>query len=208
MKLLLKPGPKLILKKWHYDEATDEGGWVEEDVTNKWQRFLFWPACELEGATLKDCLLLMNSDLDFSTTVFNNYIEDLIDEGLQSGETDLDYIELSVYKELGEEGIEDIPFPSVHGIGPYGDDVVSWCIMYTPVNKLAGLEIKVGKWSVYDAIEMRKCYVTASSFPVSLGQILYALVWEMSWFGTPEHRDEHAKALDEKHEEVIEGVDR
>ena len=31
--LILKPGPVLLWRKWEYDEVTEEGGYVDLDIT-------------------------------------------------------------------------------------------------------------------------------------------------------------------------------
>jgi hypothetical protein len=196
MKLLLKPGPKLIRKRWK------KGKWRKKDVTAYWQHYLFWPECKVKGVTLRDILLLLKSDLEFAKKVFHPHIEELIEEGLQPGETDLDYLELYQAGEIHEkEGLCDLTFPSFHGIK--SDEDMAYCIMYEPVNNLADLEIVKGGWSVYVAPEYGNPVCVASKFPVSLGQIIQAVVHEISWFGTPEHRDEHAKGLAGAMDEAI-----
>lgn len=185
MNVILRPGPQLIRIDWH------DGEWVEEDVTDKWMTYLFWPECKIEGATLADCLRLMQKSLAFSKVVFNMWIEEFIEEGLNPVEPDEELLSLELYvaHELDEDGLDGLPFPSVHA--PSADETYS--IMFTPASNLSHLPITLGTFSVW---KDRDAYFETEPYPVSLGQILYALIWELSYCGSPRERDK-------KNEEVL-----
>lgn len=190
IKLTLKPGPKLILKKWK------NGKWKKEDVTDRWTSYLFWPECKVKGATLRDVLYLLKSDLDFSKRAFNMWVEEFIEEGLcdpQLPDEDLQSLELYVAHDLRKNKVDGLPFPSVQA--PSKDACYS--IMYMPTNKLTHLPITLGSYSIWNTSERPYgAYVDADKYPVSLGQILYALIWELSYCGPPHKRDEEKLRTD------------
>ena len=198
MSVILRPGPQLIERKWI------EGDWVEKDVTDRWVTYLFYPECTIEGATLADCLRLLKSNMSFSIVVFNNWVEEFIEEGLNSTESDEDLISLELYvaDELEDGKLQGLTFPSVHA--PARGENFEYSIMFTPASKLAHLPITIGGYSIWNTSQRPYgAYIEADTFNVSLGQILYALIWELSFCGPPKVRDEKTKKLDEAYEEMV-----
>ena len=194
MHIVFRPGPELIKVKWH------DGEWVETDVTDKWMTYLFWPECKVEGATLADCLKLMQRNPSFSKIVFNMWVEEFVEEGLTPVETDKHLLSLELYMthELDEDGILGLPFPSVHAPAEDAD----YSIMFVPASKLSHLPITLGSYSVWNMTERPYgAYFESKTYPVSLGQIFYALIWELSYCGSPKERDEKNK---EVHDDAIE----
>ena len=196
MNVILRPGPQLIERKWA------DGAWIEKDVTDRWITYLFYPECTIEGATLADCLRLLKSNMSFSIIVFNNWVEEFIEEGLTPGKLDKDLTSLELYvaDELEDGKLLGLTFPSVHA--PSED--VNYSIMGISASKLSHLPIIIGGYSIWNTSQRPYgAYIDADTFNVSLGQILYALIWELSFCGPPKVRDEKTKKLDEAYEEMV-----
>lgn len=107
--LKIVKGGKLIETKWVYDKVKDEGSYVKKDVTDQAIRLLF-DKCELDkGITLRDVLLLLNTELEIFNAVFGNWCKEFVTEGLNGAKSDdnhakgIDYLELYWHFDVNQE---------------------------------------------------------------------------------------------------------
>jgi hypothetical protein len=93
------------------------------------------------------------------------------------------------------------------GIGIDGE---RYALDFSPINSLKHLPIVVS-----DEFEIRKLYQNPQEPPLFKGKkslclmdVIWALLWEISFHGTPENRDEQAKELKRRVEEIDNGTEK
>lgn len=205
MRLIIKPGGRLVLEKWHYDSDTDHGDYIEIDKTDKISLYLFYPPCEIgDGVTLGDIITLIERNLDFWKVAVNRWVEEFITESKQptNPDTKIDYLELYNVYEIDEGTFDNLPFPSFHGVSKD----TNWGLSFSKVNNLVHLPVKLGGVWVYDnGIEdiFERQVLECDKFVCSLGQIIAGIFHELSWNGSPEDRDKRFEDLCDRRDEII-----
>ena len=97
--LILKPGPVLIWREWVYDEAKEEGSWVDSNVTSFSHEYLFETITVDDGVLLADIFRLLDA-VPILTSIFRrDFSEELLIEA-QKG------VSPSVTSGYSPEGIE------------------------------------------------------------------------------------------------------
>jgi len=116
------------------------------------------------------------------------------------------YIELKwsaeIYNEVLEECID------VHGIDNNSKDKLTYAIEFMPVNLLAHMEVKLNnKYDIYDA-NKKTSYDTIMSTnkDMKLIDILVAVLYEISFCGNPESRDDQWEGLKISTEEINKAI--
>jgi hypothetical protein len=186
---------RLLRTRWVYDEDKDKGCYVTDDVTDKAPSYLF-DACTLEeGVVLEDIFQLLERHLDVYKTVMGDVIKDVVKEGLQpytGEEKELEYLELywGIDYDEDEKEFPGNILPGFHGIGIAGE--IPYCLMLTPANEIAGLPLKLCQEFI---VSSNTKYEIFEGPQFSLGQILYGIIWELSWFGSPEERERKKQEL-------------
>lgn len=210
MDIEITKGGNLVKIKWHYDPGEAEGRYVRSDITEDAPMYLFEHCTIEDGVTLKDIFLLIQKHLDFFSVVLNNWVEKFVVECLsgEGGENEIDYLE--VYWHIEDDGAETFgnALPCFHGIQEEGN--VAWCISASPLGKFVNLPVKLsstltvlsflGKPGKYDIS-------TYDNPRYTLGQILQAIVWELSYYGPPAKRDATWDMIRKDMENVIEKMD-
>lgn len=201
MHLLVKPGPKVYRVKWVYDKSIDRGAYQETDITDDGLLHnLFFCECKLaDGVRLWDILKLLENHLDFYDQLFGCHAKELVQEGLSVFPSDLDdeiaYLELYWFLESDlEYGITGTLFPSFHGIG-YEPEKIPYGVELVPVYELAGLPLKLGGYSLYktEGPLNERMIVESPKAQFTLQQILYGIIWELSYFGGPIEREKRSR---------------
>lgn len=224
-KLILTKDSKLVEVFWDKENVE----YVKREITHIPSAYhLHERPCEIEeGTTLKDIFIYMKKNIHFWDVILGNWCSDFIEEGLKPFEeedknqdTTTDYLELywhgehSTYKD--QEELSGMTTMCFHGMGRYNedceygyykkDDEVALGISFTPVNKIASVEIKINT--------MMKIYEFCKTDPLLKGtveptlfQILYAIIWELSFHGPPAKRDEKAQELAEISQEITDNPD-
>lgn len=203
--LKIVSGGKLLRTRWIYDEDKDLGSYVTEDVTDYAPYFLF-DACTIDdGVVLKDIFLLLKSHIDIFKTVIGRDVEVFVKEGLQpftGEETELHYLELYWVLDYNEEEktLSGNNLPNFHGVGEPNDiNKNTYSLMYSPANVLADIPLKLCQDFIIShtsTTEDHKLY-TFKGPEFSLGQILYGIIWEISYCGPPEVRDREFRELEQ-----------
>jgi hypothetical protein len=149
----------------------------------------------------------------------------LVVEGLKGEskeKSSIEYLELywNLYKE-GNQRLSSYAFPSIHGIGfvqkedLYQNQIlmckagerIAYAVELTPVNELAYLPIKLASeliitdqsYKPEDNLKFANCDYT-------LGQILYGIVWELSFFGNPTSRNKMVDELTSRIKGIEDGT--
>jgi hypothetical protein len=196
-------GGKLHRTRWVYDDEKDEGSYVTSDVTEYAPKYLF-DVCTLDhDVILNDVFLLLQRHIDVYATIFDCWIEEIIREGLapfEGKETTLKHVELYWCVEYYEQEREfsGNVLPGFHGIGLQDD--IPYSLMFTPANEIAALPLKLNPQFIVSYREASKNLpATVYHGPeFSLGQILYGVLWELSWTGPPQERDKKRQELEQE----------
>ena len=118
--------------------------------------------------------------------------------------------------------LDGLTFPGFHGLSVeasedvktgHGDvichkgDRITYSVSFTPANELAPLPLVMDEsLAVYEDIfspkdktapERKEPLLEAGSLRPTLLQVLYGIIWEMSWYGSPDRRNETRDELDE-----------
>ena len=224
MQFILKKGGKLIGHGYALPQMYDRSAHAPMHM---------YDACTLDAdVTLRDVFLLMNRHIKTFDAIIGNHCEAIVKSGLSKRSRrntktdDIDYLEL--YFEITEEKnfkgddreTTGLRFPNLHGSGvlkkdsPDGHgkkgDIQHWAIELTEAWKLAAYPLKL-RTTVQVArhkSKATKTLTTLSHPECSLGQILYAIIWELSFYGPPvkmmKFRDELKRRIKEsKHDKGI-----
>jgi hypothetical protein len=200
------------------------GSSSEKNVTDVAILYLMQP-CEIEdGVTLKDIFLILKRDMSFYKTLIQNWVEEIVEEGLSptksqddASQCKIDYLELSwnLTAESGKENyFSGLEMPEFHGVGswpatehnPEGSGAIS--IMFSPANHLANIPLKLKQTLNLDLQTEYKFKerITYHNPTYTLLQILYAIIWEMSFLGKPEKRNTELEKLNQVVEDVKNGT--
>jgi hypothetical protein len=220
--LTIKRGGRLVRTLWLADLGEGENGrYVERDATQSAIRCLFEECGLAPDATLKDVLLLLDTELDAFDAVFGHRLKEIVEEGLRGPEPKkpafeikTEYLELYWWLKLqtsdGKTSLLGTAFPMFHGLGkileaddgPYKKgERTPYALDFLSAKSLAGLplklknEAKVGADSLDDFMVPYSVALKADRAPMTLGQIIQGIVFELSFWGAPADRDEAAKEI-------------
>ena len=227
-KLLIKNNGTLVKTTWVYNDLKEEGYYEDQDVSDISSMYIH-DVCEIDNdVTLYDILLLINRNITYYDAVLNNWTKDLVYEGLfgekQKDEfnRDIDYLEiyrhLENIKDENKFKLEGFDVPQFHAISKVLDkddkngfkagDRIPYSVSFLSVADLANLPIKLNhKVDLYemdyssDRLKSEIKY-TFDYIPFKLLDILYAIVWELSFYGPPSKRDAKGKELLEIVDEI------
>jgi hypothetical protein len=224
--LEIRRNGKLIETYWHYDKQVKQGEHRERDVTSSAIRRLFEP-CQLEeGILLKDVLMLLDSNLLVFDAVLGNWCQALVEEGLRGqtpskAENQVEYLELYWHWQLdndNENSLHGYEFPQLHGVGfkhdydqidSYGNltckagERINYAVEMSSVNELAVIPIRLRhaiSITSWDPENPETKITDNGSF--TLGHILYGILWELSFFGSPEMRNNTRAEIDRRVQEI------
>lgn len=209
-KLEIRPGGKLFATYWIYDKAAQRGVYEVRDVTKHALRLLF-EKCELApDVTLRDILLLLNSDLAVFNAVLGNHCEALVKEGLSpttEALSELESLELYWHISAYNDQFSGYTFPAFHGVGRPNEagERTYYAIEMTPVNQMAHIPLKLNPaFHIYevDPDNGKDEEYHFKNAEYSLGHILHGILWELSFFGPPEKRDSFVEEVNRRVEEI------
>lgn len=214
--LWIRKGGILWRARWRDDE------FIEEDVTESAISYLF-DRCELEdGVTLRDIFLLLNTELEIFDALLGNWCEDLVTEGLTAkADRDKDIEFLEIYWRYYKEGTSFFGgniFPSFHAIGylhetdfydEYGNlmckagERVEYGVSMTSPSELIDIPIRfASKVSIHDETQREEKPQFFDQGEFSLGQILYGIIWELSFWGGPSERNKMSQEVLDMRKEI------
>jgi hypothetical protein len=190
-------GGRLLRTDWVYDRVSGEGAYITKDVTDDAPRYLLISCTLEEGVILKDIFQLLKRHLEVYKLVMPRPVEEIVEEGLQpytGEEIGLDYVELywQIDYDQAEKDFSGNTLPDFHGISLSAE--YGFALDFIPANKIAGLPLKLcPKFTIYNATDRTSATYEGPKF--SLGQILYGIIWELTWYGPPAKRDEESARL-------------
>ena len=217
--LKINKGGILTETKWVWDEEKDVGSYVTTDVTDVAIRSM-WDCCELaDDVVLQDIFLLLNTELDIFDAMIGNWCREIVTEGLKAPKipdlTDgMEFLELYwMYdlckkwiddKELDEYELVGNSFPGFHGWGVWPMDKDcgvpeavqgGYGVSFTPANELALYPLRLNKLLSITCDEDDRKNINFPNPGFTLGNILYGIIWELSFHGGPTSRDEQSEQL-------------
>jgi hypothetical protein len=210
--LTLTKGGHLILHEWK------DGTYVDRDVTDSAVRRSFDAVQLADDVTLGDLFLLVQRDDEFWDLLVGNWLKEYLEVGLSpllnpKEETEDDKIEfLELYKTfmVQPDAIHGMENPEFHGIGPVltkdtqsgkAGERIQYAITFTPANELAKLSLKLKKsLLIYnDDHESndwgKELFTLDNGVRYTLGEIIYAVFWELSFYGNPEDNTKFKKSV-------------
>jgi hypothetical protein len=221
MELILKKGGKLYAHKFAEKRMRDR--------TKAAPSHLF-DHCELDkDVTLRDVFLLLNRHLKFFDLVFGNWCKEIVTDGLSKRfkrnprTDDIDFVEL--YCDISEHDYGKKYPPSTSGFRQLSfdgvgilkkdlkdrsakkGDTIRFAIELTEPWKLMSYPLKLRK-----TIEIRRelpkkneVFATFRNPEFTLGDILYGVIWELSFYGPPAKAKEFREELDRRVNEIKSG---
>ena len=230
--LHLFPGGILQWVKWEYDEETEKGAYVAYDVTERAMQFLWEPVQLIAGVTLDTVFHLLSHNTaplrdvfrrDFSHEYYNHYLQVKDKATPYTGEyhpDGIEYLELYWMGYKYENGeVVGLGRPDFHGVGyelreDHPDSYkqkgqrVHWGIGFSKLEDLLNLPLKINP----EAHVFNEDYSDSENYGKELmcfkmenpmlGQFIRGILWELSWHGAPDKKQEIAKELNE----AVEGV--
>jgi hypothetical protein len=165
-----------------------------KDITDISYHFLFEECTLAEDVTLKDIFLLLNKNLDSFHTLFGYWCKEFTQEALSGIEPKdknvFDYLELYNIISINEEKIENIGCVDLHAM----QNGEPYSLSFLNVYEYVHLPLKIGKTKIYlSGSDNNLVLEKNSSF--KLGNILYGIIWELSFYGPPVERNAKKKEL-------------
>lgn len=229
--LTLKKGGKLTKTEWVYDKEKECGEYVTTPINEPSFAYLNDTCVLDDDVTLRDVLLLLQKDITFYSIMLRNWVDELVDEGLNKTPEergDIDYLELywhlekTTYKD--KTSFSGHQFPGFHGWGDWDDASLASgikggiAVEMTPVNELVDLPLRLqhdvainhtnldAKWSSIEELQAQQDEpVKIDECSYTLYHILYGIVWELSFCGSPKDRDEKLSELKDMIKDIKDG---
>jgi hypothetical protein len=202
---------------------------TNKELTPSYQ-YLF-DTCEIDNdVTLKDIFLLLNKDITMYHSLLGNWLSEIVTEGLSKegeGDKDIEYLELhwNMEKEVhkGSKNLYGFHFPQFHGVSHVAiDDIyegeilltkqgerTSYAIEMTPTYKLMNIPVKLKKGIFFEEWKLdrpvkREHIDNYADADYTLANILYGIIFELSFFGSPSDRDGKTEEIKKSIEEINE----
>lgn len=203
--LQLVSGGRLLRTKW----ATETKSYLTTDVTENAPCYLF-AVCEVaEDVILRDIFLLLQKHLEFYQNAIGHHVAEFVGEGLPPSPPNPDYegatLELSWRLEY------DPQEKKLHGNLRPECQCVSKAGEYSSISMSSALDIAPlpirlnhGFPIVVHHKEKSETHDFAEA-EFTLGQILEAIFWELSWFGGPKGKQEFEAKIMESLTEIPDG---
>jgi len=211
MQLTINKGGILNKTEWEYDEKTDSGDYVVTEVEEPIG--VLGEECDLgEGVTLRDVFILLNKDVNLYSLILRNWTKEIVTEGLsgkthQGDDLNIDYIELywHIEKIIDKEDGNHLcgaSFPALHGYGDWDEKTKGGIsLVGLPAYSIIDLPLRIAKKTSVHTTDLDDIN-NRHNGPFDLGELtptlfslLYGVVWELSFFGSPEDRDKKSKEL-------------
>ena len=108
-------------------------------------------------------------------------------------------VSVGTYYDVGGMGKPD-PEMVERGEVENADELIGWAIEFTPVNKMLHLPIKIEKTIVHSLNNQVDRYEPEN---IRLVDFMREIIWELSFMGSPEDRDEQSEILNDRFEEAV-----
>lgn len=223
--LIISKNGRLLEKKSKYNEDLDKVVYTTKDITKLAPKYLFEECTIASDATLKDIFLILNKNLDIFDTIIGNWTKELVTEGLNNTATPytgkynpdgIEYLELYKASEYNKSCKEFYSHTDLHGIGfklkadklfSWGEvewkkgTRINWSLSFLKPNEIINIPIKLNTTLtvINGDINHGKYHDKLAEYQgvtYTLGEILYSIMWELSFFGGPSSRDSKKGELD------------
>ncbi|MFL9913983.1 hypothetical protein PQR75_00960 [Paraburkholderia fungorum] len=220
--LTLTTGGKLEYFHWVSDEVTGDDAYVPSDVTDSAAAYMMEPVRFGSEIYVRDIFSLLDRNPVLVGIFKRGYAAEYLGESKKgsavpyTGEYDpeaIEYLELFCNWEKDSETneITGIHQLSLRGVGyELRDNFVSdggeyekgtriyWGVAFSPVGQIFNLPLRFN--SEVFVVDSRNLSHTLHSFRIpgpTLAQIIHAVLWELSWAGTPQDTDEFVETIHE-----------
>ncbi|MFM0324869.1 hypothetical protein [Caballeronia glebae] len=219
--LSLKSGGELAYVRWVEDEEAGTAAYVACDVTGSAAGYLMEPVCFEGDIQVRDLFSLLDCNpalVDvFSRAHAAEYLQESKkgDARAYTGEYDpngIEYLELFYdWKKDPVTGeLSGVHKLWVTGIGyELRDDIVEdgylryaagsrigWAIKFSPVGHLLNYPLRFNpQVDVVDNDDVTRTIETVRVPPPTLGQVIHAVMWELSWGGNPQETEVFVETL-------------
>lgn len=229
--LTLKHGPKLELKHSHFDEITEEAKEVTSDITSRAGQFLFKKVTLAADVLLSDLLKLLQLNPVLLEIYHGHWAEDFLTEAISLNFTGTEVVaddEAIEYLEIYQQWSHDCDTNEMaymvnefHGMGflrkAESKNLGSvgtrtpWSLTFLPLKELLNLPVHINPQVqvVEDNIYSTKYGQIKYSFQnpnLQLGEILEAVLFELSFHGNPAMKKAEGDSLLALSERVKSGV--
>lgn len=191
--------------------------YTKHNYTNKMINFLHYPCSIEEGATLKSIFILMYSKIDLLDSLIGNWAKEFVQEGLKitkndhiiNSDDEMEFLELywfvsnqkswdylnNDFCDKNDQETVGFNFPNFHGVGVCKKndyfykigDRIDYSLSLSPVSELINYPIKINtKYTIFDDITQTSLY--SSNKQVTLFEIFYGIIYELSFHGNPESK--------------------
>lgn len=220
-RLEIRKGGKLYQNYW----GEDAQSFFDEDITDRAVSLLFESCTIQQGVTLRDILLLLNTQIEIFQLVLQNWCKEFVAEGIKKHphqiESRIEYLELywDFRKDFPEDSSEEASkdpglfgyrFPALHGVGRLleedyyekehllgkAGERIHFSVSVTPLEKLMHLPVQLRPTlTIYNETNWEEQSQLFDACEYTLGHILYGILWELSFHGSPDSRKEFADEL-------------
>jgi len=230
--LILKPGPVLLWRKWEYDEVTEEGCYVDSDVTALAHEYLFESITIQKDVLLADIFRLLDAAPILTAILRRDFSNELLAEARKGASSSwnnaytpegIEFLELYQTWQLNTATREYDPVHRLdfHGVGhllredcdfgngniyPAGTRI-HWSVSTTPLRELLLIPIRYNQVvSICENDLSAKKYghelEKIQLMGINLGQVLHGILWELSWHGGPETQSQFVDELNARVEDI------
>jgi len=220
---------ELILKKGGRLAGHEYGKTRMRDRTAAASTHLF-DHCELDkDVTLRDVFLLLKRNIKLYDAIFGNWCREIVASGLSKRfkhdpkTDDMDFLELycditehdsgkkypvetSGFRRLSFDGVGKLKKNSEDGYGKKGQ-TIRFGVELTEPWKLTSYPLKLRK-TIEIRRELPKKNEVVATFrnpEFTLGDILYGIIWELSFYGPPDKAKKFAESLNKMREDIDSG---
>jgi len=192
----------------------DKGGYLKRtdvnvDITPFLPAFLF-EVCELQdGVTFRDICLLLHPHQMFLSIMFQG-LSIMLEEAFtvfhnDDAREDLTYLELWWDVEYHKGRLTGNDVPSFHGVDVEATGEMPYSLILDNPALLLDLPVKLGPIQLSDSQTMAEDGLANYTFPepdYTLGNIIAGVVEELTFFGSPQAREQAKAEMNEKVERI------
>ena len=192
----IKRGGVLVRVEWDSDEAAYYEKPVEFAATR------LFDSCDMEeGVTLGDILQLLREPVEVYEMLLGDLTGQIVAEGLsgKSAPTTLRFLQLywNLEHDVAENTLTGFLLPDFVGFGPNADEDdkdTTWAIGLRPIYELVDLPV-----ILVPEVQVRILYppeeIIYKGAEFTLGHILRGIIYELSYYGPADARDDLAERL-------------
>lgn len=214
--VILKKGGDVLFQYWYYDEEKEEGKYLTRPLRQPGYEFFNYN-CHLEsGVTLKDVFTYIDKNRELWQILFGNprSIDEFVDEVMSTteeakdeGDEGISYFYVSpgmIEKWDKNESLDTMNFCSFSGKAKEGD--VNYSISFQTPGLYRNYELVVDPTLMFlDATDLQNNPVVLGKKYPSLFEIVYGVIWELTWYGNKTEREEKANEIKQASKDIDEG---